>query len=168
MNRLTENELQKAFKFWNIKSGRPQSDKSLSPYLHEQIKPWTTSQESRLKIARTGLFLATTTVAKKLNVSHSAYADYEKCEERGSISLATLARVAEAMDCELVYAIRPKSKKYFSQIIWEQLLPNALLHPWMKKCDQRKKSEALSYIAKKFMQDPKFRKKQGWSQRKNN
>jgi len=29
------------------------------------------------------------------------------------VSLTTLAKAAEAMDCELVYAIRPKTKRTF-------------------------------------------------------
>ena len=64
-----------------------------------------------------------------LDVARAAYSKYEDCEERGSIRLATLAKAAEAMDCELVYAIRPKSKKYFSNIILGKLLPQSQLHP---------------------------------------
>ena len=120
-----------------------------------------------LKTTRKGLFLSAATVAKKLTVARAAYSKYEECEERGSITLATLAKAAEAMDCELVYAIRPKNKKSFSNIIWETLLPQSQLHPWIKKCDPKKRGEALAHVADKLMNDSNFRKKQCWSQRAN-
>ena len=45
----------------------------------------------------------------------------KSAKRRARLSLTTLAKAAEAMDCELAYAIRPKNKKYFSSIIWEIL-----------------------------------------------
>ena len=120
-----------------------------------------------LKTTRKGLFLSAATVATKLKVTRAAYSKYEECEERGSITLATLAKAAEAMDCELVYAIRPKNKKHFANIIWEILLPTSQIHPWIKKCDPKRRGDALAHIADKFMNDSDFRKKQGWSQRAN-
>jgi predicted DNA-binding mobile mystery protein A len=47
-------------------------------------------------------------VAKKLAVTRQAYAQLEEAEARGSISLASLQRSAEAMDCEVVYFIVPR------------------------------------------------------------
>jgi len=47
-------------------------------------------------------------VAKKLRVKRQSYAQFETAEERGSISLSSLQRAAEAMDCELVYFIVPR------------------------------------------------------------
>ena len=167
MKKLTDEELRKAFRYWLIKYTAKEAEEPLGPFLSEKIKPFVIGDQGWLKTARKGLFLSAATVAEKLKVARAAYSKYEECEERGSITLATLAKAAEAMDCELVYAIRPKSKKYFSNIIWEVLLPTSLLHPWIKKCDQKKRGEALAHIADKFMNDPGFRKKQGWSQRAN-
>ena len=43
-----------------------------------------------------------------MGVSQPSIAGLERSEERGSIALATLQRVAEALDCTLVYAFIPK------------------------------------------------------------
>jgi hypothetical protein len=67
------------------------------------------------------------------------------------------------MDCELVYAIRPKIKKSFATLIWELVYPEALKHPWLRKTHSSTRAYALSHWATKIMNDPVFRKKQGWS-----
>jgi hypothetical protein len=41
-------------------------------------------------------------------VKRQSYAQFENAEERGSITLASLRRAAEAMDCELVYFVAPR------------------------------------------------------------
>lgn len=167
MKKLTDEELRKAFNIWLTNYSGKEDEEALGPFLHNQIQTFIPGKPGWLKKARKGLFLSAETVAEKLKVSRAAYSKYEECEEKGSITLATLANAAEAMGCELVYAIRPKSKKYFSQIIWAKLLPQSLLHPWIKKCDQRRRAEGLAYVLNKFMNDPKFRREQGWSQRAN-
>lgn len=167
MKKLTEEELKKAFRYWLMKYTAREAEEPLGPFLSEKIKPFVVGNQSWLKTARKGLFLSAATVADKLKVARAAYSKYEECEEKGSITLATLAKAAEAMDCELVYAIRPKSKKYFSNIIWEILSTQSQLHPWIKKCNPKKRGEALAFIAIKYMSDPKFRVQQGWSQRAN-
>ena len=47
-------------------------------------------------------------VAKKISIKRQSYADLEAAEQRGAISLNSLQRAAEAMDCELVYFIVPR------------------------------------------------------------
>jgi transcriptional regulator with XRE-family HTH domain len=47
-------------------------------------------------------------LAAKLAVKRQSYAQFEAAEERGSISVASLRRAAEAMDCDLVYYIIPR------------------------------------------------------------
>lgn len=47
-------------------------------------------------------------VAKKLGISRSEVFRGEEREEAKTISLATLERQAEAMDCRVVYAVIPK------------------------------------------------------------
>jgi len=48
-------------------------------------------------------------VAAKAAVKRQSYSQFEAAEEKGSISLASLRRAAEAMDCELVYFVVPKA-----------------------------------------------------------
>jgi hypothetical protein len=41
-------------------------------------------------------------------VKRQSYAQFEKAEELGTISIATMRRAAEAMDCELVCYVMPR------------------------------------------------------------
>lgn len=61
-----------------------------------------------LQAIREGLGQSQTSVAQKLKTSRQAYADLERAEARGAISLKTLERAAGAMECELVYFILPR------------------------------------------------------------
>jgi len=47
--------------------------------------------------------------AERAAVKRQSYAQFEAAEEKGSISVASLRRAAEAMDCELVYFVVPKA-----------------------------------------------------------
>jgi predicted DNA-binding mobile mystery protein A len=47
-------------------------------------------------------------LSNRLRVSQPAVSQYEKNEVSGSITLTTLRNVADALECELVYALLPK------------------------------------------------------------
>lgn len=47
-------------------------------------------------------------VAEKLGVKRQSYAQLEVSEETGAISVATLAKAASAMDCDLVCFVVPR------------------------------------------------------------
>lgn len=57
---------------------------------------------------RRALGLTTRQMAKRLGVSQSSYADAESNEARETISLKQLRRIADALDCDLVYALVPR------------------------------------------------------------
>ena len=61
-----------------------------------------------LRAARDAVGLSQEVVARKLGVKRQSYAQFERAEERGSISLTSLQRAAAAMDCEVVYFIVPR------------------------------------------------------------
>lgn len=63
-----------------------------------------------LRATRTALGLSQGDVAGRLSLTQQAYADFEAAEERGAISLNSLQRAAEAMDCELVYFVVPRAE----------------------------------------------------------
>lgn len=52
--------------------------------------------------------MTTTQLGQRLGVSAAAVAKIENNEHRGAIRLETLARAANALDCDLVYAIVPR------------------------------------------------------------
>ncbi|CAM2788680.1 helix-turn-helix domain-containing protein [Rariglobus hedericola] len=69
-----------------------------------------------LAAVRKALGLSRAAVAASLKVTPSAVQDYEKAEKADAITLATLRRVAGAMDCELVVALVPKNGLTFAQL----------------------------------------------------
>lgn len=60
-----------------------------------------------IKAIREALGMSTAQLAKRLSVRQPSVVNLERSEEKGSIELATLRRVAEALDCRLVYALVP-------------------------------------------------------------
>ena len=64
------------------------------------VRGWT-------KAIREALGMTTAQLANRLNVKQPTIVAIERSEERGTIELATLRRVAEALDCTLVYALIP-------------------------------------------------------------
>jgi len=61
-----------------------------------------------LRAVREAIGLKQREVAERAGVKRQSYAQFEAAEERGSISVSSLRRVAGAMDCELVYFIVPR------------------------------------------------------------
>jgi predicted DNA-binding mobile mystery protein A len=66
-------------------------------------------QRGWLRAIREGLGLTLQTVGKQLGQSRRRIQEFEEAEANDRITLHSLRRVAAAMDCELVYAIVPKS-----------------------------------------------------------
>ena len=164
MSNLTDEEIEKAYKLWVVKQSTVDVDQAIYPFLCANILPFSTGSIGWLKTARVELSLSASTVSKKLNLSRSAYSKYEESEMHGTITLATLAKAADALQCELVYAIRPKSKKQFSRIIWDTVLPVAIQHSWVRSCNPKRKPEALVFIVRRLFSQSKFRKLHGWTQ----
>ena len=74
-----------------------------------QLCRWTTERpETWLKAVRTAIGLSATEMARRLGVVKWDVYKLEKSEEKASIQIGTLRRAAEAMGCELVYAVVPK------------------------------------------------------------
>lgn len=61
-----------------------------------------------LRAMREALGMTTRQFAQRMGKVQSAVVDMEKSEARESISLSSLRQAAEAMDCELIYAIVPR------------------------------------------------------------
>jgi predicted DNA-binding mobile mystery protein A len=60
-----------------------------------------------IKAIRDALGMSTAQLAKRLGVSQPSVVLMEQSEAKGTIEVATLRRVAEALDCTLVYALVP-------------------------------------------------------------
>jgi predicted DNA-binding mobile mystery protein A len=61
-----------------------------------------------LRAVRDAANLSQDKVANKLGTKRQSYAQMETAEERGSITVNSLRRAAESMDCELVYFLVPR------------------------------------------------------------
>ena len=174
MKSLTEEEMKKAYILWKNNYNFNEVDQNVLPFLpciSSGIDLYGDNDEvcgkSWIEDARKALFLSVDSIASRMRIPRDGFSKLECSEKYGTITMAKLAKAAEAMDCELVYAIRPKSRKLFSTIIWEQIYPEALKHPWVWKCDPKNRAGGLSCIARRTMQNSKFRKQAGWSQRAN-
>jgi predicted DNA-binding mobile mystery protein A len=61
-----------------------------------------------LKVIREALGMTGEQVAERLEVTKSMVSKYERAERDETITLATLRRVASALDAELMYAVLPR------------------------------------------------------------
>ena len=106
--------LKRAFIDWWIRDyPHKRIDTEVLPYLELPAHKF-----GWIKSTRESLFLSSKTVAKRLSMDHAAYLRLETREQEGRVTLKYLARVAQAMDCELIYAIRPKERVRFSYTTW--------------------------------------------------
>ncbi len=64
-----------------------------------------------IKTLRTALSMSGASLARRLGLQRSSVAYLEQAESDGNITLKKLRQVANAMDCELIYAIVPKPTK---------------------------------------------------------
>jgi predicted DNA-binding mobile mystery protein A len=60
-----------------------------------------------IQAIRKAFGMTTAQLAERLKIKQPSLVSMEQSEARGSIELATLRRVAEALDCTLVYALIP-------------------------------------------------------------
>jgi predicted DNA-binding mobile mystery protein A len=60
-----------------------------------------------IKAIREALGMSTAQLAKRLGIKQPSLVALEQSEAKGTIELATLRRVAQALDCTLVYALVP-------------------------------------------------------------
>ena len=61
-----------------------------------------------VRAIRESLGMSATDLGRRMGISSQAVADLEKNELRSAVQLDTLERAAEAMGCEVVYAIVPR------------------------------------------------------------
>ena len=73
------------------------------------VRNWSVDRPPRgwLRAIRDALGLTTTQLAKRLGVSQPRVVALEKGEIEGTLTLASLRKAAEALDCKLVYAFVP-------------------------------------------------------------
>jgi predicted DNA-binding mobile mystery protein A len=83
-----------------------QLDKRLNQF--GQLGDLTRPAKGWVRAIRDALGMTTQQLAKRLNVSQSRISALEKAEVEEVVTLATLRRAAQALNCTLVYAIVPR------------------------------------------------------------
>jgi transcriptional regulator with XRE-family HTH domain len=165
MKQMTDKDQYQAFmRWWTKDFPCKEHDEAIDIFNRAEIK--NPKKYGWLRAAREALMLSADVVSNKLKISAAGYSKLEQMETEGKITLETLARAAEALDCELIYAIRPKRRQRFSQLIWQKLLPHAEIHSWVQRSSQQTRPAAVAMIASNLFRDPDFRKKQGWKKRR--
>lgn len=66
-----------------------------------------------LLAVREGLGLTRAAIAKRLAISTTAIQSFEQSEARGTISIQSLRKMADAMGCEVVIKLVPKGEQSF-------------------------------------------------------
>jgi predicted DNA-binding mobile mystery protein A len=62
-----------------------------------------------VRAIRDALGMSSTELASRLHVSQSTIPDLERSEARGTVQLDTLRRAADALECDLVYFLVPRT-----------------------------------------------------------
>ena len=62
-----------------------------------------------IRAIRDALGMSSTELASRLHVSQSTVPDLERSEARGTVQLDTLRRAANALECDLVYFLVPRT-----------------------------------------------------------
>jgi predicted DNA-binding mobile mystery protein A len=86
-----------------------QSRAHLDQRFHElgPVTRYTPPVRGWIKAIREALGMSTAQLAKRVGIKQPSVVAIEQSEAKGTIELATLRRVAEALDCTLVYALIP-------------------------------------------------------------
>ena len=74
-----------------------------------KIKRFNVPKIGWIKTLRIALSMSGASLARRLGMHRSITSYLERAEHDGSITIKKLQEVAQAMDCELIYAIVPKS-----------------------------------------------------------
>jgi len=77
-----------------------------------------------IRAVREALGMSTTELGRRMGISQQSVVDLERSEGRSTIQIDTLERAAAAMECELVYAIIPRTS--FEEIIQTRAHDKAL------------------------------------------
>lgn len=83
-----------------------QLDEALTPFREAKSRP--VPREGWARAVRTALGMSLRQVARRAGMSKTAVQSVELNEAKGTVQLDSLKTVAEALDCDLVYALVPR------------------------------------------------------------
>ena len=93
-----------------------------------------------LRAIRTALGMGSNVVASRLGITGSGLRKLEQAEANDAITLSTLRRAAEALDCELRYVLVPRQS--LREMRWQQAMRRA--RDWKQQAERTMSLEAQS------------------------
>ena len=123
--------------------------------IETKIRPWQKLKEDKrppngwLKAIREALGINTRQLADRLGVQHSSVLRLEKREVQGKATIESLTKAAQAMNCQLIYAIVPQAGFNNLNEITDQQA-NALASYLVKKAEHNMKLESQSISTKEM------------------
>ena len=94
-----------------MESTRRQGRRRLDDH-YESVRPLVGVERPNkgwIRAVRDALGMSSTELAARMGVSQQAVSDIERSERHTTVRLGTLSRAADAMNCELVYALVPRT-----------------------------------------------------------
>ena len=88
------------------RTARSELDRRLAGIPRDQLSP---PPKGWVRAIRQALGMSAADLAGRLGVTEAAVRDLERAEPEGRVTLDRLNRAAEAMNCDLVYALVPKA-----------------------------------------------------------
>jgi predicted DNA-binding mobile mystery protein A len=77
-----------------------------------------------LRAVRQTMHVPVAEIAEKMGVCKSVVLDLEAREPKNTITLKSMSRMAQAMDCKVVYGIVPNGGKKLEDLVEERYLAN--------------------------------------------
>lgn len=84
-----------------------QAEKSLESWRNAELS--LLPNEGWIRTIRTSLLMPINSLSKRLGITPAGLSKLERSEANGTITLNSLRRAAEALDCELKYSLVPRS-----------------------------------------------------------
>lgn len=153
-----------AFNHWIYHFRDQQVDAQIEKFQHLDSSP------PLLRLLRESHFLTRAEVAKRLGISQQALAKIESSENKGTITLNTLRKVASALDCEFIFGFRTKSRQSISKQIWNRSLVIARQLPFYRSLVSNNLKDRNTHIRlashmRTLIEDYDMREKMNWNTR---
>lgn len=95
-----------------------------------------------IRAIRDALGMSSRELATRMGVAQQTIPDLERSEQRGTIKLETLQRAADALDCDLVYFLRPR--RSLDELVTSQARHKAAQHLWRVAHHSRLEDQAVT------------------------
>lgn len=143
--------LEQISRLWEKHEELTQLDKMLEEFLED---PRSAKNSLWMSSLRKGLGLTHSGLAEKMKMARQAVQQMEEREAEAKITVASLKRFADAIECDFVYGFIPRNHNSFAEILTEKTIPFVLKPEPQIPISQTRYSMALAGRIKKFLSLP--------------